>query len=244
MTKSSNNSKALQLASRFALPPNSLGYCGKDSAPEKFKRCVISGDCIGVEEEIEKFPVFYPYLKTIAEITDKPIFSYEVIESYWLGNDCLNQAKPEDYSLLLDKFLKQGVPNFFVEELRSEQPKEFIPMHLFQVLHVGVGRATGAVPFNLNSSNQCMIRWGKVTHIKNNTATIDLNSLNKENKKYKLTIKSESHQFIPEFVPNLKIGDILAVHWKQVIKKLTTKEEKKLTFWTKKVIESVNQSNQ
>jgi len=35
--------KALQLIPGLSLPPNALGYCGKDSAPEKFKNCVIEG---------------------------------------------------------------------------------------------------------------------------------------------------------------------------------------------------------
>ncbi|MBN2016234.1 hypothetical protein JW766_05395, partial [Candidatus Dojkabacteria bacterium] len=63
--------KALQLTSRFALPPNSLGYCGKDTAPEKFKKCIIKNDCLGVKSEIERFIVLNPYLETIAKITGK-----------------------------------------------------------------------------------------------------------------------------------------------------------------------------
>ena len=60
--------KALQLASRFALPPNSLGYCGRATAAAKFQRCIIDGKCEGVEKEIDKFIVFEPYLKTISKI--------------------------------------------------------------------------------------------------------------------------------------------------------------------------------
>src|SRR3989344_5715011 len=106
-------SKNLQLVSRFALPHNFLGYCGKDSAPAKFKRCVIGGECQEIEKEISKFIGLYPYLKTISAITNLPIFSYEVIESYWIGNDLLKRFRPEHYSLLLKNFKEQGVPDFF-----------------------------------------------------------------------------------------------------------------------------------
>lgn len=227
---------ALQLACRFALPPNSLGYCGQDSAPEKFKRCVISNECEGVEEEISKFIVFYPYLKTISEITNLPVFSYKVIESYCLGNELLRKVKSHHYEILLKNFAEQGVPDWLIQELRQKPPKLFIPHHLFQVLHVGVGRASGAVPFNTDTINQCMIRWGKVRKIAENEATIELNSLKETGQGYELTMSQETHPIIPEFVPDLRIGDTVAVHWKQVIKKLTPDEEKNLTYWTKKTL--------
>ena len=173
--------KALQLEARFSLPPNSLGYCGKDSAAEKFKECIIHGKCKDVEEELKHFIVLYPYLETIAEIANLPVFSYEVIESYWIGSDLLKKVKPEDYDLLLKNFKKQGVPDSFIKELQQKPPKVFIPNHLFQVLHVGVGRASGAVPFNLKSINNCMIRWGEVVKLIDGKAIINLHSLHRFN---------------------------------------------------------------
>jgi hypothetical protein len=84
--------------------------------------------------------------------------------------------------MLLRYFKKQGVPDFFIDELKMKQPEIFIPNHLFQVLHIGVGKASGVVPFNLKSINNCMIRWGKVKKISQNKATISLNSLEKQKK--------------------------------------------------------------
>jgi len=154
--------KALQLCSRFALQPNLLGYCGRSSAPVKLYECVVNGNCEGVRQELEKFIVLNPYLQTIAQITSKNPFSYEVIEAYWLGNDLLNQIKPEHYPILINNLAKQGVPEFLIEEIKNKKPKEFIPIHLFNILHVGVGKASGSVPFNLESINNCMVRWGEV----------------------------------------------------------------------------------
>lgn len=230
--------KALQFESRFSLPPNSLGYCGSDTAAGKFKKCIIEGKCEGVVEEIKKFIVLYPYLKTIAKIASLPIYSYKVFESYWLGNDLLKMFKPEDYDALLEMFLAQGVPDFFVEELRNKRPKVFIPSHLFQVLHVGVGRASGAVPFNLKSINNCMIRWGKVISLKENEALINLNSLKKSGKGYALIFKKESVPFNLKLIPGIKKGDIVAVHWEMAVKILSKDEENKLEFWTKEVLGS------
>jgi hypothetical protein len=227
---------ALQLESRFSLAPNSLGYCGKRSAVAKFKKCIINNKCNGVKDELKNFIVLYPYLKTLGKILGKSFTSYSVIESYWLGNDELKKIRQKDYCLLLENFTKQGVPDFFIEELKSKKPKRFIPNHLFHVLFVGVGKASGTVPFNLNSINNCMIRWGKVETISKKKAVINLNSLKKRGKDiYALTKIQESILFDSKFTPDLKVGDAVAVHWNLVVKILTKNEEKNLEFWSAKV---------
>jgi len=232
--------KALQLNSRFTLPPNALGYCGKDSAPEKFKACVISGKCGGVTEELKHFIVLYPYLRTIAKITKLPRFSYKVIESYWFGNEQLKKAKQKDYAVLLGFFEKQGVPQWLVEELKNKKPAKFIPTHLFQVLHVGVGRASGSVPYNIETINNCMIRWGEVTKVSKTAVTVNLNSLKKVKRVFQVTKTTETLPFIPGFIPNVKEGDIVTAHWKQITKILTQEEATKIAYWTNKVLEAIN----
>jgi hypothetical protein len=233
------DTKALQLASRFALPPNSLGYCGKGTAPAKFIECAINGNCDGVEEELEKFIVLNPYLKTLRQISKNPIFNIQDVEAYWLGNDILNKAKKEDYLVLLKYFHKQGVPDFFVEELRAKLPEKFIPFHLFQVLHVGVGKASGAVPFNLESINNCAIRAGKVLEIDARWLMLDVRYLKIEKNRYGLDNRREKFEYRKDLVKGLRIGDTVAVHWRQVVKKLTLREQKNLEFWTKEALKSV-----
>jgi hypothetical protein len=228
--------KALQLESRFSLSPNSLGYCGRKSAAVKFKKCIIDGKCDGVKEELNNFIVLYPYLKTLGKILNKSFSSYSVIEAYWLGNPELKKTKQKDYNLLLENFTKQGVPDFFVKELKAKKPKKFIPNHLFHVLFIGVGKASGAVPFNINSINNCMIRWGKVQKIYKKEAIVNLNSLKKEGRNsYILTKIRTSIPFNLKFTPDLKVEDIVAVHWNLIVKILNKKEEKNLKFWSAKV---------
>jgi len=232
--------KALQLISRFSLPPNALGYCGKDSAPEKFKKCVIEGKCVGVEKELKNFIVLHPYLKTLSNITGKDLFSYQVAEAYWLGNNQLKKTKQDDYLELINNFKKQGVPDWLIKEISEKQPKKFIPTHLFQILHIGVGKASGSVPYNLQSINNCMIRWGKVKKISNNNIWVDITSLSRSEKKYSLVKIISKFQAVPRFITRLKVGDTVAVHWKQVVKKLNKNEIQKLSYWTKEVLKYIN----
>ncbi len=234
--------KALQLESRFALSPNSLGYCGKDTASERFKKCIRDGICEDVEKEVSKFIVLYPFLKTLAQITSLPVFSYPVIEGYWLGNDQLRRADDKHYDLLLDNFLVQGVPDFFVEELRKKKPKVFIPNHLFQVLHIGVVKTDVAQPFNLKSINNCIIRWGEVRKIAGGKAVVNLHSLQFKNDRYELIITKEIVQYNPELLSGIKLGDIVACHWNMIAKILTQQEVENISYWTKQVITVVKET--
>lgn len=145
----------LRLACQFALSPNILGYCGSKMA--RLEDCVEKGMCDHVVKELKKFIVLYPYLKTLAEITGKKPFDYDVVEAYWLGNDLLKMAGLKHYKILLKNFRKQGVPVWLLKELKNNPPKKFIPTHAFQVLFIGVGRASGSVPFNLKTVNNCLI---------------------------------------------------------------------------------------
>ncbi len=234
--------KALQLAARFSLPPNSKGYCGRDSAPAKFKRCLLHGDCKGVAEELTKFIVLTPYLNTISEITGLNQTDYKLIESYWLGNDLLKKVNNKHFNLLLRNFLKQGVPDWYVDELKENKPKKFIPIHQFQVFHVGVGKASGSIPHNLDSSNNCMIRWGRVLRVTKTTAEVLLNKLIIQDGKYMLETcaKSDVLKIDKILTPKLSVDNIVAVHWEQIIKILTTIELYNLSYWTDEVLKTVN----
>ncbi len=234
----------LSLAARFSLSPNQKGYCGKGSAPDKFRRCITGGETEGVADELSKFIVLFPYLRTIGEINKKGPFALSSAEAYWLGNDDLKKAGAADYERLLDHFSEQGVPDFFVKELRENKPKVFLPFHLFQVLFVGVGRASGAVPFNLTSANECMIRWGRVVEIEKDKekARVLLVELERKGKRLELVEKEEDVLYETELVEGITKGAIVAVHWGRIAKILTEREAENLKRWTGRVLETVEPS--
>jgi hypothetical protein len=227
--------KALQLTSRFALPPSTLGHCRKDTAPSKLEACILEGKCAGVEKELEKFPSLHPFLKTISEIAGLPKFSYDVVEAYWIGNDLLRKVKAGDYNILLRNFAGQGVPNFLIKELKRKPPKEFIPTHLFKVLFIDTASAPS---ITIEQSNNCMVRWGKVEKLVGNATEVILNSIRKETNKYTLILNRETLQYNPKFLPKLKVGDSIVVHWNQIIKAINGREEELLSKYTKNALKS------
>lgn len=234
--------KALQLLSRFSSPPNHFGYCGLDTASQAFARCITTGDCQGVAPEISHFKGLYPYLQTIGQVTGKHYLDYHVIKAYWIGGDLLKQFKPKHYQILIKHLENQGLPDFFIAEVAANKPKAFIPLHLFNVIHIGVGKITGSVETNLENVNHCMVRWGSITKLdsKTHTLTAKLRSLTKTNHKlFAISNKLTKVSYNPAFLTP-KVGDTVAVHWKSATKILTVKEEKNLSHWTKTLITSLS----
>jgi len=238
------DSKALKLASLFSYSPNHKGYCGRSSAGHVFFRCIRDGICDDVSQELTHFIVLYPYLKTIATLTKLSPFDHKVIEAYWIGNELLENIPVSGYEILLKEFTKQGVPSWLVDSLKDKKPKKFIPNHLFQVIHVGVGQASGSVPFDIHSVNSCMIRWGRVTAIKaDGNMEIALKQLTQSKKGYKLKSTKEvvSAEACPFFKP--KIGDLVALHWGYIVKRLTKREENNLMYWTEHTLKVCKKAN-
>lgn len=84
-----------------------------------------------------------------------------------------------------------------------------------------------------------MIRWGKVVAVKaEGEIVMSLKQLTQSKKGYKLKSIKEvvSTEACPFFKP--KIGDLVALHWGHVVKKLTQLEAKNLTYWTKQTLAS------
>lgn len=231
------NTHALQLCSGFAYSPNSLGYCGTKAAQDAFRNCLTRNECGRVESEIKHFLVLYPYLKTIAQATGYDEFSPEVIEAYWLGGDLLKKVTVDDYFNLIENFKAQGVPSFLLHEMEKNIPKQFIPIHLFNILHVGVGRATMSVPFTLNSINNCMIRWGKVIEVDDDRATVKLVHLNEN---YQLTKKKIPQSVDQSLCGTILKNDTVLAHWGSVVKKSSSTEIQSLLYWTKKLLSTVS----
>ncbi|MFO0703206.1 MAG: DUF6390 family protein [Patescibacteria group bacterium] len=231
--------KALKLASLFAYSPNSRGYCGLDSANSEFQKCIKYGKCEGVAKELKSFITLYPYLKTISKVRKLKFHDYKVVEAYWLGNELLKNFPISGYEILINEFIKQGVPKWLTDDLSRKVPKKFIPHHLFQVLHVGVGQASGSVPFNLNSINNCMIRIGEIESVSGNGLIMNIENLNRIKNGYvaktkRVKMNTKSALFIKPHV-----NDYYCVHWGQIVKKLTSKEFTNLKHWTDEVLSSL-----
>jgi hypothetical protein len=87
--------KALQLLSRFALPPNLTGACGTNETPHILRNCIISGECDILPNVITTFKTMWPQLQLIGKVSGNDPLLYQAVQAYWLGNDLLKKQWPE-----------------------------------------------------------------------------------------------------------------------------------------------------
>ena len=89
-----------------------------------------------------------------------------------------------------------------------------------------------------------MIRWGKVIAVKaDGEIVVTMKQLSQSTNGYKLKSVKEvmPSEACPFFKP--KVGDIVALHWGHVVKKLTKREEQNLIYWTQQTLVSVTQTD-
>jgi len=221
------DTKALQLLSRFGIPPNSRGYCGKSEATEIIRNCIATGDCTGVVEQLKQFQTLRAYRELLAEIAGLDPFSYKVAEAYWIGNELLEKVPEGLYGLLLQKL---GGNNLQAE------PKRVILHHSFQVLWMGARELAGAVPNLTDWVNNCLVRWGKVVKTGQDEVKVEVNSITYE---YQWVTTRETLPLDAKLTPDVEVGEYIAIHWRQIVKVLTVSELKNLIAWTNEVIESL-----
>lgn len=89
----------LQLAAAYSVKPNELGRCGPDGAHRilyDFVKNPAARPLEKIRNLLRQFPVATPYYHLIARANGiDDIFDQGVVEAYWLGNQLLDQIKPE-----------------------------------------------------------------------------------------------------------------------------------------------------
>src|SRR3989339_2253793 len=127
------------LAARYAFMPNKLRYCGGDSNSELFAYTANNQSDAGLQAMLKEFETMFPYLRLIAEankILDP--FNYKVVESYWIGNELLENVSMNNfYRYLVDEQkLKKKFKPAILEKVFGKIPVGAKPHHGFHVLNI------------------------------------------------------------------------------------------------------------
>lgn len=75
-----------ELFTRYAFPPNELGYCGPDGAAEPAELAFHAPEFDGA----------WPYLRAIAHAIGAEPLAEDVVAGYWVGGPVLNRVDPAD----------------------------------------------------------------------------------------------------------------------------------------------------
>jgi hydrogenase maturation factor len=232
-----------ELAGRFSYITNALKYCGPEGGHMHFHKYISEKHLESkdkIVEAIKKFEALYPYLTMIAEKTGKDFLDYDVVEAYWMGNELLEKFNGEDMKHLINSLVKRGLPEQMGNKLIEKMPLLAIPFHAFHVFYVGVGNVTGHVKTTVQNMDNCRISIGEINQIIDTHLIVSTDAIVESEGKISLEETTKTIIYIPELLPDVKIGDIIAIHWGFACKKLDGREMENIKKYTKLSIEMKN----
>jgi hypothetical protein len=232
------------LASRYAFPPNRLGYCGKGSFYGILRdysrgKAGAAGD---LRSELCRFQAHHAYLSLIAGENGLEPFDGEVVRAFWTGNRLLDSVRPGALRKFIEKDLMKGKQAARARKLCGSLPEGIVPHHSFNVLFVNF--VSRAVPRTIRNFDSCCITWGKVLSVSGDSAIVMRESIGYDGgfiikpKKSAVSLSRGGMRFLCD----VEKGDAVSVHWGMAIELLSQKNERLLKEYTLKNIRAINDS--
>jgi hypothetical protein len=214
-----------ELFSRYARPPNLLGYCGPGDT--EGVTAVASGLEMPIDEMrrvAQAFDGAWPYLELLGGLTSRDPLSTEVVESYWIGNRLLEGVDLHAWgNSVSDRFRRQAGGRWTAVEAALNAGG--IPNHAFHVFcvypWVGLLRE-GFVGPALEVLDRCRISIGKVVEVDDRVAVVERRPLGWVDDR----LGAGKPVIEPFRLPDqsLSIGDTVSLHWDFVCSRLERKQ--------------------
>jgi Family of unknown function (DUF6390) len=234
------------LFARYAYPPNSLGLCGADSPRTLLQYGDAGVSDGGLAELVRTFEGAWPYLELIAGANglDDPLDA-RVVQAYWVGNELLDRVRPEALARHVeDRF--RGRLGRAGEQVAASIAAGAVPHHCFHVFAVypwlGLLRS-GIVDEPLRVLDQCRTTAAIVQAVNGDTAAVVARPLCWDGTRLRL---GEPEPRIVRwrdgglsFVPDLRTGDRVALHWDFVCDRLLPSAQRALERATVRALDAV-----
>lgn len=232
----------IELVSRFSYITNDLCYCGpQEAAPYLLEYIKHQKGEEEVKKYLKRFEGLYPYLKLLAKKAGKDETDYEVVEAYWLGNSLTDKFSKDDMIEFIEELVKRGLVRSLADKLIKNMPVGAIPHHTFHVIYIGVGNIAHTIETNLDNMNNCRISAAKVLQIMDDLLVVSYRPL--VSKDGKLILGEEetfSAKYDEEFLPSIKEGDYVALHWGFACLKLSEEQRNNLEKFTSRILDVIN----
>ncbi len=242
----------LKLAALCGFYPHKLGFCGlQENSAKKNLLSYLSGEKIPeqkIRKILETFKGAFSYYKLIAKSNGiEDPFDEKVVKAYWFGNQLLEKVPVDS---LKEMIIKEFVgPGFLSKKMAEKKAREISftskAHHSFHVLVIG--SVSGRIMLEGKLLDLCRIAWGKVIGYKKgetenaNKIIIEYHPLQKKRGKYSLG--GPIHKIVfweKKFIPEIKIGDKVAIHWNHIVQILDAKDLINLKKYTQITIDSLN----
>jgi hypothetical protein len=236
------------LFSRYAYPPNQLGYCGPADHQALLEYGAVGLVDRGLVQLVQGFAGAWPYLELIAHATGigDPL-DRRVVEAYWVGNALLDRVDMLTFgNSLMDRFRRRSGSAW--GHLAEAIPAGAVPHHSFHVFGVypwvgllGEGRK---VDHPLRVLDRCRIRWGRVVAAEGNEVVVRSRPLTWDGRQLSLDVpRLETATQAAAgmgFVTDLQPGDWVSLHWHWVCDRLTKRQLVALRHYTLRQLEVTN----
>lgn len=207
------------LFTRFAYPPNSLGYCGPVETG-LLGELITAGDAASQElrEATTAFAGAWPYLQLIGRVTGRDPLDAAVVEAYWLGSPLLDHVDLLTWGNSSDDRFRSRA-GWEWDKIAEALNSGGVPNHAFHVFcvypWVGLLRS-GAVDQALEVLDRCRIRWGRVVAtLGDDRLVVSSAPLAWDGDRLHLgpeQLETVNVSIDPQATP-VDMGDLVALHW-------------------------------
>jgi Family of unknown function (DUF6390) len=233
---------------RYAYPPNSLGYCGPADFAA-FREYAVAGVVDrGLVQLAQAFAGAWPYLELIAHGCGiKDPLDQRVVEAYWVGNELLDKVPVTEIGDSMQDRFRHRVGSSF-QFLAEGVLAGGVPHHSFHVFGVypwvGLLGDDRKAKHALMVLDRCRIRWGKVTAVHGDQATVRYRPLCWDGLQLTLgePVQETARLALDGAVIARSIGpgDWVALHWDWICDRLTQRQLNALRGFTVRHLDMVN----
>jgi hydrogenase maturation factor len=246
--KLNNSIDGILRCAKYAFMPNYLTYCGPDKNKTLFEYCSNDYFEPKLQHILTEFEVMYPYLKLIAQNNQiKDEFDPEVVDAYWIGNRLTEGVEIRKLyrHFTEDINLKSKLKKSTIDKVLGYVPELAKPHHNFHVMNIWLRAGKINIHHTLKSIDECRISWGIVKEIKKSAVLVDWQPLMIKNDMLMqgtAVNREVLTQFNDQgFVKDLKVGDIVTIHWGWVCERINPEQLKNLQKYTKQSLMIFNQ---
>ncbi|BAX92981.1 DUF6390 family protein [Mycobacterium shigaense] len=215
--------RGVDMFARYAYAPNALGYCGPPLGAT-----LRDGSVEEVRHAATKFSGAWPYLRVLSALTGiaDPL-DHRLVESYWLGGGIAAGIDPHAFFDALLQIIGPQAGRYW-SHLTADLAHEAAGNHCFHVFGVYpwtrlLGRGMDQHP--LEVLDNCRIAWGTVISRTEDGVKIRCRRLAWNGRA--LTLSEDSERRLQVWadgysaVPDVAIGDQVAVHWGRLCGRLS-----------------------
>lgn len=220
------DTRGVEMFARYAYAPNALGYCGPPLGAT-LRDCAVDE----VRTAATKFSGAWPYLRVLSALSGiaDPL-DYRLVESYWLGGGVGAGLDPHEFFDALLAIIGPQAGRYW-SHLTSDLAREAAGNHCFHVFGVYpwtrfLGRGMDEEPLRVLDS--CRITWGTVVSRAGDSVELRCRRLVWDGRALTLsepsTLPLEVWADGYSAVPDVAVGDEVAVHWGRLCGRLSPEQ--------------------